>query len=234
MDFAQLRLLTVLAVACAEPQKGDGTHSGTSEGTTGSTAAPIEDTGTPEDDGPDPFADAVVSFSPGRAAGFGADKLPDIVLGAPKGAGGGSGSLDVLSLGGGGSIVLELQDITIVDEPGPDFLVFENPFPGWLETGRVSVSEDGETWYTFPCDETDVDNSFPGCAGVRPVYANPDANALDPTNPAEAGGDAFDIAELGLTAARFVRIEDTGVNPEEGNTGGFDLDAIAVVHGTSR
>ena len=53
----------------------------------------------------DPFADAVVSFSPGMGAGFGADQLPGIVLGAPQGGGELSGSLDVVSLGNNGVIV---------------------------------------------------------------------------------------------------------------------------------
>ena len=52
------------------------------------------------------------------------------------------------------------------------------------------------------------------------------APALD---PAVTGGDAFDLAELGLAEARFVRVRDvseTGAPP----TAGFDLDAIGVVN----
>ena len=50
----------------------------------------------------DPFADAVASFTPGTNAGFGADQLPQIVLGPPRGSGLLQGSFDVLSLGNGG------------------------------------------------------------------------------------------------------------------------------------
>ena len=46
----------------------------------------------------------------------------------------------------------------IVDGPGPDFIVFENPFASagsstdlFAEPGEVSVSDDGTTWQTFPC-----------------------------------------------------------------------------------
>jgi hypothetical protein len=46
-----------------------------------------------------------------------------------------------------------------------------------------------------------------------------------------AGGDAFDLADIGLQRARFVRIRDSGENPYEGTAGGFDLDALAVVNG---
>ncbi len=45
-----------------------------------------------------------------------------------------------------------------------------------------------------------------------------------------AGGDAFDLAELGLSTARFVRIIDSGTSDYTGTSGGFDLDALAVVH----
>ena len=55
-------------------------------------------------------------------------------------------------------------------------------------------------------------------------------NGIDPTDPAKAGGDAFDLAELGVSSARFVRIRDGGTGHYSGVSGGFDLDAIAAVH----
>ncbi len=178
---------------------------------------------------PDPFADLALLFTPGEAAGFGADRYPEIVYGPPQGAGD-AGSLDVLSLGREGLIVLELTDIGIVDGEGPDLLVFENPFTGWLETGRVAVSEDGETWHEWPCDAEDAAGGYPGCAGVGLVWSHPD-NGIDPTDPAVAGGDAFDLADLGIERARYVRIVDSGANSYEGTSGGFDLDGVAVVNG---
>lgn len=177
----------------------------------------------------DAFADAVVDYSPGAGAGFGQDAYPDIVLGGPEGAGT-SGSLDVLSLGQEGVIILEFDDIGLTDGEGTDLLVFENPFVGWAETGLVAASEDGETWAEWPCASDDPDNGYPGCAGVALVYANTD-NGLDPTDPEVAGGDAFDLAEIGLSSARYVRIRDSGANSYDGVAGGFDLDAVAVVHG---
>ena len=44
-------------------------------------------------------------------------------------------------------------------------------------------------------------------------------------------GDAFDLADLGLSRARYIRIQDTGSNDYAGLTGGFDLDAVAIVNG---
>ena len=181
--------------------------------------------------GPDAFADAVVSYTIGDGGGLGEASLPDVVLGPPQGAGDGSGSTDVLSLGMEGEIVLELSDVLITDGPGVDLLVFENAFVGWIETGTVAVSADGVTWYEFPCDPDDADGGYPGCAGVNPVYSN-DENGIDPTDPDVAGGDGFDLADLGIESARYVRVRDSGVNLSYGSPGGgFDLDAIAVVNG---
>jgi hypothetical protein len=182
-----------------------------------------------------PFADRVVSFTPGANAGFGQNLLPGVVLGAPKGSGAGSGSLDVLSLGRNGVIVLEFTDIAVTDGPGVDLLVFENPFikpdgKPFAETGVVAVSDDGVTWHEFPCASSNVAQDFPGCAGVRPVYSHPN-NGIPATDPAVAGGDGFDLAAVGLTRARFVRIRDSGANGYAGISGGFDLDAVAVVNG---
>lgn len=184
------------------------------------------DTAGPEGD---PFADGIVDFSPGEGAGFGQEGLPDIVLGSPEG-GGTTASLHVLSLGNQGSIVLELDDIGIIDGDGADLLVFENPFVGWYERGLVAASEDGETWAEWPCDPNDKDGGYPGCAGVALVYAN-SANGLDATDPEVAGGDAFDLADVGLARARFVRVTDAGTSTYDGTSGGFDLDALAVVNG---
>ena len=231
-------LAAALSCACEDGKGAD--DSGDAGDDTGATLddSGADDTGADDsgaddsgasDPGPDPFADTVVSFTPGDSAGYGEDGYPDVVLGAPEG-GGEMGSLDVLSLGDGGEIVLGFDDIGLVDGEGPDLLVFENPFSGWIETGAVAVSQDGETWHEWPCDETDDAGGFPGCAGVEQVWAS-STNGIDPTDPDVAGGDAFDLADLGLSSARYVRIRDTGANAYDGIAGGFDLDAIAVVNG---
>ncbi len=193
------------------------------------TGEPAEtgESGEPVDTGPDPFADVILSFEPGEGAGFGQESLPDVVLGSPEG-GGEQGGLDVLSLGREGLIELAFDDIEAVDGEGPDLLVFENPFPGWTEAGIVSASEDGETWLTWSCDP--LSEGAPGCAGQGLVYAT-SANGVDATDPDAAGGDAFDLADLGLARARYVRVQDAGQSSYDGVAGGFDLDALAVVNG---
>jgi len=212
------RLLPVLLCACGGPLVA------------GSDAGPEAADASVDAGAVDPWADRVVSFTPGPGAGFGQDRFPQVVLGPPHGTGASTGSLDVLSLGFEGEIVLELTDFVAIDGPGVDLLVFENPFVGFIETGVVSVSDDGVDWRAFPCAAL-VDGGTEGCAGVTPVYADPDLG-ISGTDPAVAGGDGFDLAQVGLSRARFVRIRDTGTNRfYAAPSGGFDLDAVAVVNG---
>jgi hypothetical protein len=183
------------------------------------------------------YATSVESFTPGEGAGYNADKFPDIVLGPPKGKGTDSGSLDVLSLGSGGEIVLGFGEHAIADGPGPDFVVFENAFwPGgdasqvFAELGEVSVSEDGNVWQTFACDtKGDGQGRYPGCAGYTPTQVF-DANELVPLDPEKSGGDAFDLAELGVTRARWIKIRDLKTLEAGGTSSGFDLDAVGAIH----
>lgn len=180
---------------------------------------------------PDPWADRVVRVMLGAGAGFGQERFPQVVLGPPEGGGESSGSLDVLSLGRDGVIELEFTDLIAVDGPGVDLLVFENPFGTFFETGSVAVSDDGVDWREFACASGDVDGGYPGCAGARVVFGNP-SMGISATDPSVAGGDGFDLAQVGLTRARFVRVKDSGANRFYGPPGGgFDLDAVAVVNG---
>lgn len=212
----------------AEADTGDTTDTGDT-GDTGED--PVEPFIPNWPDGTDPFADAVSAFEPGPDAGFGSDDFPDIVLGSPEGRGVSSGSLHVLSLGELGSITLEMTDLEIIDGPGPDLIVFENAFTAWIETGRVEASVDGIEWFEWACEAENAADDFPGCAGVSGVYATSELE-VDPTDPLVAGGDAFDLADIGLSSARFIRITDSGFNAMAygGETGGFDLDAIAAAN----
>ena len=201
--------------------------------------SPSEGAAAAEPGGPDlalPYATRVVSFEPGEGAGFGQASLPDVVLGPPAGKGTNAGSLDVLSLGKGGSIVLAFDGHSITDGEGPDLVVFENAlWPGgdssvvYAEPGEVSASDDGEHWQSFDCDaKGDGEGHFDGCAGVTPTLEY-DAGSLVPLEPALTGGDAFDLADLGLKAASFVRVRDVS-GAGDTPSAGFDLDAVGVVN----
>lgn len=183
-----------------------------------------------------PYAAEVVSFEPGEGAGYGQARLPDVVLGPPDGKGTHAGSLDVLSLGVGGHVVLGTGAVELFDGPGPDLVVFENAFWAngvrqdvFAELGEVSVSTDAVSWHTFACDPTRLGrHEWPGCAGWSPALAY-DPFALVPLDPVLSGGDAFDLADVGLSSARYVRVRDVatdGVAP----SAGFDLDAVGLVH----
>ena len=180
------------------------------------------------------FAQAVHSADYGDGAGFGQLSFPDIVLGAPRGEGTGRGSLHVLSLGQRGEIVLDLGNCPVVDGPGNDFIVFENAFfiggnptAPFAELGRVGVSEDGINFTWFDC-ESDA-YPYDGCAGWHPIYSNPN-NDISPFDPDEAGGDIYDLADIGVAKAQYVIIQDIN-DSGSGGTAGFDLDAISVING---
>src|SRR5438445_9650648 len=188
----------------------------------------------------EPFADRVVGYTIGTGGGWREADLPGVVLGGPRGGGAFQGSMDTFSLGLGGSIVLEFTDNVVVDGPGPDFTVFENPFlvrgtttePPYAEPGIVSVSPDGVHWTAFPC-ALDRAPYYPGCAGVYPVFANADdpeaPSPLVPTTtpiedlvgvpvdsvtpPPGSGGDSFDPAAVGLHATRLGRIDGRPSHP---------------------
>lgn len=203
----------------------------------------------------DRFATRVVSFSPTDCAGFGVPSMPGVVEGPPVGGGTSHGSIDVVSLGSGGSIVVSFEPNAIVDGPGPDFIVFENPFvigggspsnPSdvYAEPGQVSVSDDLTTWHTFPCAPkadpqsplgTGTAPPYGSCAGWHVVYSAP-GNGISPVDTTAAGGDAFDLADVGVTHARYVRIVDQtsescpASGAQKPTTNGFDLDAVAIVN----
>jgi hypothetical protein len=186
------------------------------------------------------FVTKVIDFQPGDCAGFGATSMPDIVYGPPRGAGEMRGSLDVVSLGVGGMLTVGFEPTVIADGPGVDFIVFENAF--WIggnpstpfaEPAEISVSDDGVTWIPFACSATQ--NPYGACSGWKPVYSNPN-NDISPFDVARSGGEAYDLADVGVKTARFVRIRDQAsqscpADPSQRpNTLGHDLDSIAVLN----
>ncbi|KKL94550.1 hypothetical protein LCGC14_1863540, partial [marine sediment metagenome] len=155
------------------------------------------------------FASRVVEFSPGAGYEFYPDS--DLSLGGPRGGGALVGSMDVVSLGVQGVLVLGFAPSrAVTDGAGADLIVFENAFDvgqwRFAELVRVGVSTDGLNYAYFPtwCGLTSAvlpyqpidPTQVSGFAGVGPVLANVDSNGIDPFDPATAGGDAFDLAAL--------------------------------------
>ena len=133
----------------------------------------------------------------------------------------------------------------VVDGPGADFVVFENPFrsvdvdgnPGtYNEVATVEVSADGEQWYQFPA-AIDVDKVL-----IDPARYTNFAGVL----PVDEGGDPFDLSQViednpGVLDANFracfIRITDGGMAfGDYGNTqsdffkSGADIDAVQAIH----
>lgn len=194
---------------------------------------------------------------------------PANALGAPQGGGLAQGSTQVHSLGHGGSLVLRLP-VALRDGPGADFLVAENPFVASAGFGAVfgeavfvEVSSNGSDFARFsaryhgpdiepgPFGVVDLAH-YEQMAGLVPVLAGSAAfpNA-DPRDVVEAGGDAFDLADLqdhplvvagtvDLAAVTFVRLVDvrSGIDRDQagrlirdtGAGGSADIDAITAIH----
>ena len=214
----------------------------------------------------DCFPDRVALYAPGPVSSpppFNSWQ-PGIVLGPPGNTTPTNGTLTVMSLGRGGSVVVEFTDNAVVDGPGPDFIVFENPFfctaapatasdpwSSFAEPGSVAASDDGVVFHTFPydaaalsqvtslCSDRSVIAALDGLAGLTPSFTGdwtvPDDPAVfdtaAPGGVSGHGGDAFDLAAIGLARARFIRITDSnlGIAPP-GASEGFDLDAVVALH----
>jgi hypothetical protein len=228
------------------------------------------------------FIAEVIDYEIGESGGYGEEYLPDSVIGPPAGAGADEGNNDpeqVFSLGHGGSITLRMS-APIADCNGPDFTIFENPFRlggndnmVFIEAAFVEASENGIDFTRFPNDydasggdgnPQAFPGNFHGFAGLNPVFAGPDpdgdgnpSDAIDPGDPSMSGGDLFDLADVGLATAQFIRIIDTGsivrapgtesydddgtliedqgnLAPLSGNKDGFDIDAIVVLNEQAR
>lgn len=127
----------------------------------------------------------------------------------------------ILSLGVRGEIILKVNNnSSIKNIKGPDFAVFENPFPNtqhFFELAEVAVSEDGKKYHAFPCNPGGTSRERSGCAGFT---------------TREEGGDLYDLELLGLTQIRYIRLRDMSPpgtpSASKHHTDGFDLDAVVI------
>ena len=155
----------------------------------------------------------------------------------------------VVSLGDGGVATIEFDD-PIVNNGGYDLAVFENGFKVglsyYLELAHVEVSHDGVTYYRFP-SETTIDTSF---QTDNFFYTKPEEVYNLAGKHQAPYGTLFDLEEVGLDSAYFVRVIDVigsidsnygsfdskgriinDPYPSEFPSGGFDLDAVASLNG---
>ena len=181
--------------------------------------------------------DTVYSFTKGKDQNIGQDsvyfpanifKIPTKYANPESPA---SSPEDICSLGLDGEIIVGFKDYFVSDGIGADFIVFENVFYNsefdryFVEPAIVSVSEDGEHYYEFPHDTA----TLIGCAGITPTNGSSDV-----FNPDSSGGDKFDLATLGLTRIKYIKIKDISKsilqNPHhkyyDPLISGFDLDCV--------
>ncbi len=183
----------------------------------------------------DIWADSVVLFVHGDGQWYGQGNYPYVVLGNPDpSATPTNPSLDVLSLGTYGIIVLQFKDNVVVDGPGDDLVIFENVFltstspdtQAFLEPALVFLSKDGRIFYQYPYDTSNPNPYYwQGLAGIKPTnYGN------DPNTPSTWMGDRFDISNVGLDTVRFVMLADASFLCGNLLCSGFDLDALGCLN----
>ncbi len=157
----------------------------------------------------------------------------------------------VVSLGDSGIATLTFEN-PICDKPGFDFAVFENPFnDSFLELAFVEISSDSIHWYRFPSVSLTQTNVQVETFGTL----NPELIHNLAGKYRVLYGTPFDICDipddvyLNKHAVRYVKIIDVVgsidsaianfdsqgniINdpfPTPFSTGGFDLDAIGVIH----
>ena len=157
----------------------------------------------------------------------------------------------VVSLGDHGSALLGF-DIPITNLTGPDFAVFENSFSdSFLELGFVEVSSDGERFVRFPAvsltpwnqqvntfDTIDATKIHNLAGKYRHGYGTPfdledikdslgiDLNNITSIRIIDAIGSIQD--SYATTDSQGHKVNDPWPTPFD--TGGFDLDAVGVIH----
>ena len=184
----------------------------------------------------DRWADSVILFAHGDGQWFGQDGFPSVVLGSPDTSATPTvPSLNVLSLGEFGFIVLRFRDSVVVDGPGDDLVIFENVFitsadssdtSAFVEPAYVFLSKDGRFFFMYPFDTSDANPyNWTGLAGIKPTNYG-----ADTINPDVWMGDRFDISAVGLDTVRFVLIADAVDLCPSSLCSGFDLDAAGCIN----
>ncbi len=157
----------------------------------------------------------------------------------------------VISLGDSGSVVIHLNN-PIVNGSSWDFAVFENGFSDeFLELAFVEVSTDGEHYFRFPAasltDTLEQTGTF-GTLDARKLnnlagkyrvnYGTPfDLDSLEDNDFLDKNNVKFIkiVDVIGSLDNNYATFDSKGnkVNdpfPTPFNTGGFDLDAVGIIH----
>ncbi|MFT6716003.1 MAG: hypothetical protein ACJA0Q_000632 [Saprospiraceae bacterium] len=180
--------------------------------------------------------------------------LGDASVGSGESVVGIATGLTVVSLGDGGSAVVQFSS-PIINGAGPDFAVFENSFDGdFLELAFVEVSSDGINYFRFPASSLTQTSIQVGSFGtLEATKINNLAGKY-----ASKYGTPFDLEELvdepaldvnAITHVKIIDVigtidtqyasYDTSGNiindpwPTEFASSGFDLDGVGVINSSS-
>ncbi|NJK94140.1 MAG: T9SS type A sorting domain-containing protein [Bacteroidales bacterium] len=167
------------------------------------------------------------------------------------------GALDCISLGDGGTAILTF-DFPLRNGAGADFAVFENgmkmqesPFQYFLELAFVEVSTDGKRFVRFPAvSNTPASEQMASFGQIKPEHIHNFAGKYVANY-----GTPFDLEDIkdstgiNTDSINFVRLVDVvgNINPDYARydskgqvindpfptefwSGGFDLDAVGVIH----
>ncbi len=188
--------------------------------------------------------------------GYSDISIPDsgfVTFGEDQNATGDSDNI-IVSLGDGGYATLTF-DIPLANGPGPDFAVFENAFlDNFLELAFVEVSSDGINFFRFDAvslTQTDTQVETFGYLDATQIHNLAGKYRVEYGTP-------FDLEELNnipglsIDSITHIKIIDVvGCIQDEYSTydsqghkvndpwptlfpsGGFDLDAVGVIHNTS-
>ena len=193
------------------------------------------------------WADGWTAYAPGTNV-VAQWHTPSNALGAAQGFLHGLGATNgVVSLGDNGSLTLTFP-VPIADGPGPDFAVFENAFAdSFLELARVEVSSDGTNFVRFPshCLETNWIDTYTATNASDPSayagLAGKHTQGFGTPFDLRALADASDLDPRHVTHVRIVDVLGDGSNTDTYGhpifdptptfgSGGFDLDAVAVLN----
>ncbi|MGH9796821.1 MAG: hypothetical protein ACRD5D_01540 [Candidatus Polarisedimenticolia bacterium] len=126
-----------------------------------------------------------------------------------------------------------------------------DPWNVFAEPGVVAASADGLEFRTFPydgealaqatsqCSDGGLLRRLAGLMGITPSFSGnytvPDDplvfDAASPGGVSGHGGDAFDLAAVGLASARFLKITDPDIGLSlPGSSEGLDLDGAVALH----
>jgi hypothetical protein len=162
-----------------------------------------------------------------------------------------AGTNGVVSLGDGGVAILEFSS-PILDGNGPDFAVFENGFDDlFLELAFVEVSSDGIHFFRFPAiSNTDTTTQTDGfgltdASKLHNLAGKYRAEYGTPFDLADIANDAL-LNKQSITHVKVIDVVGSIQNqycsrdannhkindpwPTGWGSGGFDLDAVGVIH----